>query len=70
VVAATAKVSADVRSSEKQAGRNRLSGTVTGLIFVQHNLGNEETLRHPDIFVCHGPRPNWLEMWMHFHYYG
>ncbi|MBV8475950.1 MAG: hypothetical protein JOZ36_04730, partial [Acidobacteria bacterium] len=38
--------------------------------FNRYGVANEETLRHPDIFVCRGPRPNWPELWKHFRYYG
>jgi 4-amino-4-deoxy-L-arabinose transferase-like glycosyltransferase len=31
---------------------------------------NEETLEHPDIFVCRGLRQSWPEFWKHFRYYG
>ncbi|MGH9702117.1 MAG: glycosyltransferase family 39 protein [Candidatus Acidiferrales bacterium] len=33
-------------------------------------VANEETVQHPDIFVCRGPRENWPEFWKHFRYYG
>ncbi len=36
----------------------------------RYGIANEETSRHPDIFVCRGPRPNWPEFWKHFQYYG
>ena len=38
--------------------------------FNRYGVVNEETLRHPDIFVCRGARPNWPELWKHFRYYG
>jgi 4-amino-4-deoxy-L-arabinose transferase-like glycosyltransferase len=43
-----------------------LSGHITN----RFNIANEETNRHPDIFVCRGPRPNWQELWRNFQYYG
>ena len=33
-------------------------------------VGNEETIDHPDIFVCRGLRQSWPEFWEHFRYYG
>lgn len=36
----------------------------------RYGVANEETVRHPDIFVCRGPRTNWPEMWRNFQYYG
>ena len=31
---------------------------------------NEETLQHPDIFVCRGPLRSWPEFWKDFRYFG
>ena len=31
---------------------------------------NEETLQHPDIFVCRGPLQSWPEFWKDFRYFG
>jgi hypothetical protein len=36
----------------------------------RYGVGNEETLEHPDIFVCHGLRTSWPEFWNDFRYYG
>jgi len=33
-------------------------------------VGNEETVDHPDIFVCRGLRQSWPEFWRHFRHYG
>jgi Dolichyl-phosphate-mannose-protein mannosyltransferase len=33
-------------------------------------IANEETVQHPDIFVCHEPRETWPEFWKDFRYYG
>jgi hypothetical protein len=33
-------------------------------------VANEETLEHPDIFVCRGLRQSWEEFWKGFRYYG
>ena len=33
-------------------------------------VANEETVRHPDIFLCRGLRQSWPEFWTHFRYYG
>jgi 4-amino-4-deoxy-L-arabinose transferase-like glycosyltransferase len=33
-------------------------------------VANEETIEHPEIFVCRGLRQTWPEFWKHFRYYG
>ena len=33
-------------------------------------VSNEETVQHPDIFVCRGLRQGWSEFWKQFRYYG
>jgi len=33
-------------------------------------VANEETVRHPDIFLCGAPVQGWPEFWKHFQYYG
>jgi hypothetical protein len=33
-------------------------------------VANEETVEHPDIFVCRELRQGWPEFWKHFQYYG
>jgi hypothetical protein len=34
------------------------------------DVANEETVEHPDIFVCRGLRESWPEFWKDFRYYG
>lgn len=36
----------------------------------RYDVANEETTRHPDIFVCRGLRQNWPEFWKTFQQYG
>ncbi|MEY2527265.1 MAG: hypothetical protein QOE73_2036 [Verrucomicrobiota bacterium] len=36
----------------------------------RHGVANEETTRHPDIFVCRGLRQSWPEFWKTFRRYG
>lgn len=33
-------------------------------------VANEETVQHPEIFVCRGLRQSWPEFWKQFRYYG
>jgi len=33
-------------------------------------VANEETVEHPEIFVCRGLRQSWPEFWKQFRYYG
>lgn len=33
-------------------------------------VANEESVDHPDIFVCRGLRQSWPEFWKGFRYYG
>lgn len=48
----------------------QLMSALAAIPFCLGGVANEETVRHPDIFVCRGPRPNWPELWEHFRYYG
>ena len=43
-----------------------LSGHTTN----QYGVRNEETLDHPDIFVCRQPRKSWPEFWAKFRHFG
>jgi hypothetical protein len=36
----------------------------------RHGVANEETTRHPDIFVCRGLRQSWAEFWKTFQRFG
>jgi hypothetical protein len=36
----------------------------------RYGVANEETTRHPDIFVCRGMREPWPEFWKTFQRYG
>jgi hypothetical protein len=36
----------------------------------RYGIANEETVNHPDIFVCRSPREPWPEFWRRFQYYG
>jgi hypothetical protein len=33
-------------------------------------VGNEETLDHPDIYVCKGPKKSWREFWAAYRHFG
>jgi hypothetical protein len=35
-----------------------------------YGIENEETVDHPDIFVCGPPKVGWPEFWKDFRYYG
>jgi hypothetical protein len=43
---------------------------VAGHTWNRYGVGNEETLRHPDIFVCRHLRESWPEFWKSFRYFG
>ncbi|HEV7220703.1 MAG TPA: hypothetical protein VGN39_17670, partial [Terriglobales bacterium] len=43
---------------------------VVGHTWNQFGVENEETLDHPDIFVCRGLKESWPEFWKDFQYYG
>jgi 4-amino-4-deoxy-L-arabinose transferase-like glycosyltransferase len=43
---------------------------VAGRTWNRYGVGNEETLRHPDIFVCRHLRESWPEFWKSFRYFG
>jgi 4-amino-4-deoxy-L-arabinose transferase-like glycosyltransferase len=36
----------------------------------RYGIQNEETIAHPDIFVCRGLRQTWLEFWRSFQHFG
>jgi 4-amino-4-deoxy-L-arabinose transferase-like glycosyltransferase len=36
----------------------------------RYGIRNEESVDHPDIFVCGPPREPWPEFWVHFHSFG
>jgi hypothetical protein len=36
----------------------------------RYGVANEESTRHPDIFVCRGLRPGWAEFWKTFQRFG
>lgn len=43
---------------------------LAGHTWNQYGVKNEETVDHPDIFVCGPPKQGWPEFWNHFRYYG
>jgi hypothetical protein len=46
--------------------RDELAGHVKN----RYGVLNEETTRHPDVFVCGQPREPWPAFWKQFRYYG
>ena len=50
--------------------RNFASCELAGHITNRYGVANEETVQHPDIFVCRRLRRPWPEFWQHFRYYG
>jgi len=43
---------------------------VAGHTWNRFGVANEETVDHPDIFVCRRLRRSWPEFWKDFRYYG
>jgi len=43
---------------------------LAGHTWNRYGVGNEETLRHPDIFICRHLRESWPEFWKNFRYFG
>ena len=43
---------------------------LAGHTWNQYGIENEETVDHPDIFVCGPPKVGWPEFWKDFRYYG
>ena len=43
---------------------------LAGHTWNQYGVRNEETVDHPDIFVCGPPKRGWPTFWEHFRYYG
>jgi len=50
--------------------RNFESCGVAGRNTNPYGIKNEESVYHPDIFVCGAPREPWPEFWQKFKYYG
>jgi len=51
---------------EKTFGPCRLAGHTWN----QYGIKNEETVDHPDIWVCGPPKAGWPEFWRDFRYFG
>ena len=43
---------------------------LAGHTWNQYGIRNEETVDHPDIFVCGPLKVGWPEFWNDFRYYG
>jgi hypothetical protein len=56
--------------SKKFVDKNFTSCELAAHTWNRFNIRNEETVDHPDIFVCRGPRQSWPEFWSHFRHYG
>jgi len=50
--------------------RNFESCKLAGHAANRYGVENEETTRHPDLFVCRQPRQAWPVFWKQFRYYG
>lgn len=50
--------------------RNFKSCVLAGHVKNRYGVENEETTRHPDLFVCGQPREPWPVFWKQFRYYG
>jgi len=46
------------------------SCVLSGHVSNRYGVKNEETLQHPDIFVCQQPRKTWPEFWAKFRHFG
>jgi len=44
--------------------------TLAGHIWNRYGVRNDETIWHPDIFVCGPPKQGWPEFWKGFQYFG
>ena len=56
--------------SRKYMDESFQSCRLAGHTWNQYNIKNEETVDHPDIYVCGPPQQGWPEFWKHFRYYG
>jgi len=54
------------KSLDKHFGTCRLAGHTWN----QYGVKNEETVDHPDIWVCGPPKAGWPEFWKDFQYFG
>jgi|SRR5581483_8338547 len=50
--------------------RTFTSCSVVAHTWNRFGIANEETVDHPDIFVCGPPHEGWPAFWKHFRYYG
>ncbi|MBZ5497516.1 MAG: glycosyltransferase family 39 protein [Acidobacteriia bacterium] len=44
--------------------------TLAGQVTNAYGVRNEETTRHPDIWLCKGPRLSWPELWKRLQHFG
>jgi 4-amino-4-deoxy-L-arabinose transferase-like glycosyltransferase len=56
--------------SRERAERFFAACDLAGQVTNRHNVENEETKFHPDIFVCRGPRQPWPELWKSLRSFG
>jgi len=56
--------------SRRFVDRNFTRCELAGHTWNSYGVANEETLDHPDIFVCRGLRQSWPEFWKDFRYFG
>jgi 4-amino-4-deoxy-L-arabinose transferase-like glycosyltransferase len=56
--------------SQRFRDRNFTTCELAGHTPNPHNVQNEETRDHPEIFVCRGLKESWPEFWKDFHYFG
>lgn len=56
--------------SQKYMDESFQSCRLAGHTWNPYNIKNEETVDHPDIYVCGPPKKGWPEFWKDFRYYG
>jgi 4-amino-4-deoxy-L-arabinose transferase-like glycosyltransferase len=56
--------------SESVVNRTFSDCRVAGHTPNPHQIENEETRDHPDIYVCHQPKSGWAEFWKNFRHFG
>jgi 4-amino-4-deoxy-L-arabinose transferase-like glycosyltransferase len=56
--------------SEQSANDNFSDCRLAGRTPNPHAIKNEETQRHPDIYICRQPKSGWSELWKKFRYFG
>ncbi len=55
---------------EKRLARFFATCTLAGHLHIPYGVKNEESVDHPDIFVCRNPLESWDRMWPRMHHFG